>query len=138
MAAIMTPEPGDSPWVPEDTFRNRLGLVRVALGGLNYKEAGELCGISGESWRRWENGEGSPRNLEQVCHKISTRTGLSYQWLIAGGPLNPGTSLGSRTGSFASLEAVEPRFGQGTLLDDSGAAVNFFIPPPLQLLIGCP
>jgi transcriptional regulator with XRE-family HTH domain len=86
-------------WIPEDSFR-----------GLNIKEAADLCGISPETWRRWEDGS-SPRDLESVCAQIHRATGLDYRWLIGGGPL--------RTGSFSSvlfgLDAVP---GQTTFLDD--------------------
>src|SRR5688572_8184333 len=93
MAAPMAAQ-APEPWIPEDSFRNRLGTLRVALGGLNIKEAATLCGISPENWRRWEDGK-SPRNLEAICEQIHLATGIDYRWLIGGGPL--------RSGSFASL-----------------------------------
>jgi hypothetical protein len=110
------------PWIPEDTFRNRLGLVRVALGGLNIKEAAELCGLNPENWRRWEDGAGSPRDLEGVCRKIADATGLDYRWLIAGG--------GLRTGSLASgLEALPEPTGQGSLFAEDDEPEDFWSRP---------
>lgn len=109
--ATATIAPVVEPWIPEDNFRNRLGLVRVALGGLNIKEAAELCGLSAENWRRWEDG-GSPRDLEGVCWQIHERTGLDYRWLIAGGTLSA-----TRTGSFSSLLLLPEVEGQTTLDD---------------------
>lgn len=112
MAAPMTTDQDPVPesWIPEDTFRHRLGLIRVALGGLNIKEAAELCDLNPENWRRWEDGAGSPRDLEGVCQKIHDHTGLDYRWLIGGGPL--------RTGSFATwLEALPEPTGQLSLDD---------------------
>jgi hypothetical protein len=123
MAAQMTPDTTPEPWIPDDTFRHRLGTIRVALGGLNIKEAAQLCGISPENWRRWEDGK-SPRNLESVCDQISRATGLDYQWLIAGGPL--------RTGSFASrLTCLDDVIGQGTLLDTDLEPLDFYSRPIL-------
>lgn len=111
------------PWIPEDTFRNRLGLVRVALGGLNIKEAATLCGINPESWRRWEDGK-SPRNLEAICEQIHLATGLDYHWLIGGGPL--------KTGSFSPLlSALDICTGQGSLLDPDLEPLDFFSRPVL-------
>ena len=115
MAAPMT-APATEPWIPEDTFRHRLGLIRVALGGLNIKEAATLCGINPESWRRWEDGK-SPRNLETICEQIHLATGLDYHWLIGGGPL--------RTGSFSSLlRGLDSPPGQGSFLDDDGELLD--------------
>lgn len=122
MAAPMAATASE-PWIPEDTFRNRLGLVRVALGGLNIKEAATLCGINPESWRRWEDGK-SPRNLESVCEQIHLATGLDYHWLIGGGPL--------RTGSFSpTLRGLDILTGQGTLLDTDLSPLEFFSRPEL-------
>lgn len=117
MAAHMTAQttdtgdqPGES-WIPEDTFRNRLGLVRVALGGLNMKQAAEMCGLNPENWRRWEDGAGSPRDLEGVCRSIADATGIDYRWLIGGGPL--------RTGSFSpELVPLADPIQQLTLLEE--------------------
>lgn len=105
-------------WIPEDSFRVRLGVVRVALGGLNIKEAATLCGINPETWRRWEDGN-SPRDLEGVCAQIHRATGIDYRWLIGGGPL--------RTGSFSSLlTMLDVPTGQGTLLDPELEPYDFY------------
>lgn len=113
-------------WIPEDSFRNRLGLVRVALGGLNIKQAAELCGINPETWRRWEDGK-SPRDLETVCAQIHRATAIDYRWLIGGGPL--------RTGSFSSvLQALDGVPGQTTFLDDDGEPLDFYRRADLALV----
>lgn len=129
MAANMTPDTTTDPWVPEDTFAVRLGIVRVALGGLNIKEAATLCGISPESWRRWEDGK-SPRNLDDTCWQIHQHTGIDYGWLMMGGPL---TSI--RTGSFSShLAALADPTGQGSLLADDLSPLDFYSRADLALV----
>lgn len=121
-----TPAPAGDPWVPEDNFRNRLGLVRVALGGLNIKQAAELCGLSPENWRRWEDG-GSPRDLEAICWQIHEATGLDYRWLIGGGPLRA-----TRTGSFTpDLVALPDPTDLPTLFDENLDPYDFH--PTAQL-----
>ena len=126
MAAHMTGVAAE-PWIPEDTFRNRLGIVRVALGGLNIKEAAELCSLNAENWRRWEDGLGSPRNLEAVCRQISDATGIDFRWLIAGGPL----TIGSFSSELMSLPVVT---GQGALLNPDLSVVDFYSRPFLSLV----
>lgn len=113
-------------WIPEDSFRVRLGIVRVALGGLNIKEAAETCGINPETWRRWEDGK-SPRDLESVCSQIHRSTGIEYRWLIGGGPL--------KTGSFSSLLlALDVPTGQGSLLDADLEPHDFYSRADLALV----
>lgn len=119
MAAIdVLPTP--EPWIPEDSFRARLGVLRVVLGGLNIKQAAMLCGISPENWRRWEAGSG-PRNLEEVARTISKATGVDYRWLIGGGPLRD-----QNRKFLTSLPAI---IGQGSLLDDDLVPVEFYSRP---------
>lgn len=114
------------PWVPADTFAARLAVVRVAMGGLNIKEAATLCQINPESWRRWEDGA-FPRNLEDVCWQIHDATRIDFHWLIGGGPLG-----GLRTGSFSSdLVALPEPTGQGQLLDDELWPYEFYAKPAL-------
>lgn len=114
--------PVPEPWVPDDSFQNRLGLIRVALGGLNIKEAATLCAISPESWRRWEDGT-PPRNLPEVCRKIHRATGLDYRWLMVGGPLE--------VQNLKFLFALDEPCGQGQLLDGELMPLDFYSRPAL-------
>ena len=82
MATPMTTEELTEPWVPEDSFGNRLAQVRNHMGW-NVLEAARECGINQQSWRNWEEG-GSPRDFTQACRKIAERTGCSLQWLVFG------------------------------------------------------
>ncbi len=69
-------------WVPEDTFGSRLAQVRQRMGW-NIKEAAQECGLPPQSWRNWESGH-APRDLAEVCRKISEHTGVSAEWLVFG------------------------------------------------------
>lgn len=72
--------------IPLDTFGTRLAIVRQALGGWNVKKTAEHFGLDPGSWRNWEAG-GSCRTREEVCRTISDASGISYEWLMVGGPL---------------------------------------------------
>jgi len=74
--------------VPFDTFAARLAVVKAALGGLNTKQAAELCGIQQATWRRWEQGT-MPHDLHAACAQIHRATGLDFAWLYNGGTLAP-------------------------------------------------
>ncbi len=70
-------------WTVDDSeLGARLALVRQRMRW-NIKEAATECGLPAASWASWEAGA-SPRQLADVCDKISRRTGADYIWLIAG------------------------------------------------------
>ncbi|MGO1048830.1 helix-turn-helix domain-containing protein [Crossiella sp. CA198] len=76
----------DAGWVPTiGTFGERIAAVRVHLNW-NMKKAADQTGIPFESWRRWENRESTPRDLEETCRKIALGTGCDYAWLVGGRP----------------------------------------------------
>ena len=74
-------------WIPEDTFGARLALIRQHLGGWNVARTAELCGLDDQRWRNWEAGRSRPRDYPLVCRQIAARTGVSFIWVLAGGPL---------------------------------------------------
>ena len=84
LAAQRTSEDG----VPKDTFGARLAVVRQTLGGWNVKRTALHCGLDDQTWRNWEAGKNPPRDMEAVCRQIAKATGISYQWLMIGGPLS--------------------------------------------------
>lgn len=51
----------------------------------NVSEAGVAIGVSGQTWRNWEEGKGC-RTMPETCRKIAEVSGCDYRWLIAGGP----------------------------------------------------
>lgn len=87
MAETMTTQerPLEENWVPTDTWGARLAIVRQKMGW-NYTEAGKECGINATSWHNWEDGGGC-RQMHRIAHKIARRTGVSFTWLVAGGPM---------------------------------------------------
>jgi transcriptional regulator with XRE-family HTH domain len=70
-------------WVPEDSFADRLGRVRRRQGW-NFTEAGRFCGVSGKSWRLWEQHDRRPYDVVEVAEKIAAATGCDYVWLLTG------------------------------------------------------
>lgn len=53
----------------------------------NYDQAERATGINSESWRLWEKSRRHCSDVAGVARKIQAATGLSYQWLMLGGPL---------------------------------------------------
>lgn len=71
-------------WIPSvDDFAARLVLIRHEMGW-NLKEAAIACSIHAQSWREWELEHRKPRDYEEVCKKISSRSGCDYVWLMTG------------------------------------------------------
>jgi len=73
-------------WVPADTLPTRLVLVRHHAG-LSQREAAARCGLSYREWQGLE--EGRSRQLDQKVLMISRALGVSRDWLMWGGPLQP-------------------------------------------------
>jgi hypothetical protein len=72
------------PWIPSDQdFGSRLALVRHRMGW-NVKEAARECGLPAATWRGWEDGQSTPRNLVTIAMAISNKTGCDYLWLVHG------------------------------------------------------
>ena len=89
------------PWIPDSSsFGARLALVRHAHGW-NVKEAALACGIAVQSWRNWEEGR-RPQDLLDACRKISSATGVSYDWLLDGRELVSRTGTGYDTSRYAA------------------------------------
>ena len=74
----------DQPWIPKDSFANRLILIRRELN-LSQDEAATLCGLSTPTWAAWErDGARQPRGQADVVDKIATATGVDRNWLMWG------------------------------------------------------
>lgn len=74
--------------IPTDaTFAARLALVRNDMQW-NLKEAAVECGFQMNAWGNWEAG-GMPRGYQEVCEKISKRTGIDVVWLMMGSQRQP-------------------------------------------------
>lgn len=52
--------------------------------GWNVSQAAQACGLSASSWKNWEAGKGC-EHMESVCRKVANASGVSYDWLTAGG-----------------------------------------------------
>lgn len=91
--------------IPEDTFGARLAVVRQNMRW-NVSEAAGECGIKAATWRLWEDTDSLPRNIFDVCSKISRRTGFKYEWLLMGGPLESPKGVRSRWSSHHVLRGV--------------------------------
>lgn len=96
-------------WTPEDTFGTRLAIVRQRMHW-NVSEAARECGLKGATWATWEDLGTLPRNLYEVCHKISERTGCSYNWLLQGGPLASPDGVRNRWSYRRTLRSVPSRY----------------------------
>lgn len=85
MTELGAVETGPPPanWVPADTFADRLARLR-RVQGWNFMEAGRETGLSGKSWRLWEQHDRQPYDLLEVATKISETTGVSLIWLLTG------------------------------------------------------
>lgn len=88
MMRCMTATPTErttSGWIPEvDTFAKRLVLVRLKMGWHTADPAAREYGLPKESYRWWEKGKSVPRDLIDICWKISQRTGVDFGWLYGG------------------------------------------------------
>lgn len=75
-------------WIPTaDPFGARLALIRHRMGW-NLKEASTECGFTINQWASWETGR-MPRDYQEVCEKISKRTGVDLVWLVLGSQRQP-------------------------------------------------
>lgn len=70
------------PWIPEDTYGDRLARIRRQMRW-NVKQAAEACGVNHQSWRNWEAG-GHPRDLLETMAEIARVSGCDPQWLLLG------------------------------------------------------
>lgn len=105
-------------WVPRDTLAARLILVRRELG-LSQREAAERCGITFGSWQGMEDGHRQVRGLDDKVARISETLGVSRDWLMWGGPLQPSRLAGGLK-SPASLTLPSP-IGGLTVLEGIAA-----------------
>lgn len=83
LGAVEAGNPSPAPWIPADTFADRLARIR-RVKGWNFMEAGRATGLSGKSWRLWEQHNRQPYNLLEVATKISDACGVSLIWLLTG------------------------------------------------------
>jgi transcriptional regulator with XRE-family HTH domain len=73
--------------VPLDSFGARLAIIRQYRGGWNVKRTADVCGLDDQRWRNWEAGTHRPQDYPSVCRQIAEALGISYEWLMLGGPL---------------------------------------------------
>jgi len=74
--------------VPADTFAIRLVMVRHHAGRLSIEQAAKLCELNSGNWANWEDGR-QPRDRVEVAQRIADSLGVSFNWLLLGGPLIP-------------------------------------------------
>lgn len=75
--------------IPADTFAARLLLARHHAGRLSIEKAAIKCGLNPGNWAHWEDGR-LPRDKVEVAQAVSDGLGLSFDWLLLGGPLLSG------------------------------------------------
>lgn len=107
LGAVETGAP-PAAWVPADTFADRLARIR-RVKGWNFMEAGRETGLSGKSWRLWEQHDRQPYNLLEVATKISAASGVSLIWLLTGTDDTEGTTVRSFAPCLHPLRSVAPR-----------------------------
>jgi transcriptional regulator with XRE-family HTH domain len=85
----------DTGWVPDDeTLAARLAMIRHQKKWGGAARAGEVCGVSAETWRSWENGTNkNPRNFEAIVAKIARKSGCDVGWLYGGNRLKKAIDL---------------------------------------------
>ena len=86
-AERMTTQPHDDQRVPSDTFEIRLAIARAHAGGISAKEAALRVGVSGQTWRNWEDGKSSAAQKPAMLAYIAQQLGVDETWLRDGGPL---------------------------------------------------
>lgn len=103
MTELGAVDTGDLPsnWVPANTFADRLARLRRVMGW-NFMEAGRGCGLSGKSWRLWEQHDRQPYNLLEVATKISEATRCSLVWLLTGSD-EAGNAIHSYCAAYRNL-----------------------------------
>lgn len=69
--------------VDASDFGARLALIRWQMGW-NMKEAAIACGVPAQTWRVWELGIFTPRDIVAMAKQISERTRCDYLWLLVG------------------------------------------------------
>ena len=111
-------------WIPVDTFGARLAIVRQRLKW-NVSEAARECGLKPATWKTWEELDTLPRDIFDVCTKISQRTGCRYEWLLMGGPLELPKDVRNRCDAPTALRVI-PRLRNRTKRADR----------PLPLFVG--
>ena len=110
----MSTEPIDA-GRPLDTFELRLRIARYHAGDLKPTEAALLVGVSGQTWRNWEQGVHveAARRPAMLAY-IADRLGVSESWLRDGGPLvttppptrGPGLTADSRGDTHGYLRVI--------------------------------
>jgi len=97
--------------IPADIFELRLAIARAHAGGISAKEAALRVGVSGQTWRNWENGVHSDAARKPAMLRyIAEQLGVDEHWLRYGGPLTapdaPSTPASTETTRWYPLAAV--------------------------------
>ncbi len=101
----------DERTVPVDTFELRLAIARAHAGGISAREAALRVGVSGQTWRNWEDGDSGGARKPAMLRYIAERLGVDEKWLREGGPLaqmNPHPD-GPDGGQTVRHQGLEPR-----------------------------
>ena len=95
----------DESWIPPNVFGSRLAQIRN-YRKWNLKEAALACGIAEASWREWELSGRRPQGYEEICQKISDRTGCDLIWLMLGRTDYPGQG-GDQVSEMSRVQSSE-------------------------------
>ncbi|CAI9417158.1 helix-turn-helix domain-containing protein [Nocardioides sp. T2.26MG-1] len=98
----MTTQPQDERRIPADTFEIRLAIARAHAGGISAKEAAMRVGVSGQTWRNWEDGASGPAQKPAMLRYIAEQLDVDEDWLRDGGPLR-GAGHPSPDGTAAAV-----------------------------------
>lgn len=101
------------PWVPEDTFGDRLARIRRQMRW-NVSEAATACGVSHQSWRNWEEG-GLPRDLYKTAEAIAHASGCSERWLLMGSQNRKDLTAADLELVHSSTDSDDTRPGPGQM-----------------------
>lgn len=103
----MAQQVAPGPWIPEDTFGDRLRRVRRSLGLTQEEFAGRLGGSVGiKALGAWETGTREPRGAVGIAKRIELAFGVPATWLLGletPGPVGPpGPGRNMDTGEVVS------------------------------------
>lgn len=92
--------------IPVDTLELRLVIARMHAGGITAKEAAMRVGVSGQTWRNWEDGDSAGARKPAMLHFIAQQLDVDETWLREGGPLARSRPLPDGPGTGESPPSV--------------------------------
>lgn len=111
----MTTQPHDDRRIPADTFEIRLAIARAHAGGISAKEAALRVGVSGQTWRNWEDGTSPGAKKPAMLRFIAEQLGVDEGWLRDGGPLSSDDQPGPDDGGAQSASTLVRSYRTMTL-----------------------